>query len=244
LGKTAGKIVKPKRNLRPRIKSDDVENAICERIRAAVSAGDLPPGTKLPEETIAESFATKRFSVRAALQRLAFENLVDLQKNRGAFVAWPGVKEARDVFEARRAIERVTTEIVTRTILTYQLGALWRQVRDQETNWNRGNRKLAISGISGFHLSLAALAHNEALTASLEQLILRTSLILGVYGASRAFAAMPEQYRLLMELIESGQSLLASRQIERCLFVLEGELDFYPPPRRDVDLKRIIETVG
>ena len=31
-----------------------------------------------------------------------------------------------------------------------------------------------------------------------------------------------------MDLIESGQSLIASRQIERCL-AIEGELDFYPP---------------
>jgi DNA-binding GntR family transcriptional regulator len=244
LGKTVKKITGPKRNLRPRVDADDIESAICERIRAAVSAGDLPPGTKLPEETIAESFSTKRFFVRAAFQRLAFENLVDLQKNRGAFVAQPSVKESRDVFEARRVIERVTTEIVTRTVMTHQLRALGKQVRDQELNWTRGNRKQAIVGISMIHMSLAALAHNGALAAALERLILRTSLILGLYGTTRTFTAIPDQYHALIDLIEEGRSIEAARQIERCLFTLEGELDFYPPLRQEVDLRRVMETVG
>ena len=233
-----------KRELRPRVSGDDVEYAICERIRTAISAGDLPPGTKLPEEAIADSFATKRFYVRAALQRLAFENLIDLQRNRGAYVAKPGVKEAKDVFEARRVIERVTTEIVTRTVMTNQLRAILRQVREQEAHWSRGNRKQAIAGISLIHRSLAALAHNGALAAALERLIIQSSLILGLYSTPRTFEALPKHYRLLMELIESGQSIRAARQIEHCLFTVEGELDFYPPLRRDVDLKQIMETVG
>lgn len=223
---------------------NDVEHAICERIRSAVSTGEIPPGTKLPEEAIADSFSTKRFYVRAALQRLAFENLIDLQKNRGAFVAKPSVKEARDVFEARRVIERVTIEIVTRTVMTHQLQAIMQQVRDQEVHWSRGNRKQAIAGISTIHMALAALAHNGALAVALERMIVQTSLILGLYATPRTFEGLPAQYRFLLELVESGQSMKAARQIEHCLFTVESELDFYPPLRREVDLKRIMETVG
>ena len=233
-----------KRDLRPRVDGDDIQHAICERIRTGIAAGELPPGTKLPEEALANSFSTRRFYVRAALQRLAFENLIDLQKNKGAFVARPTVKEARDVFEARRVIERVTAEIVTRTAMTHQLRAIRQQVRDHEIHWSRGSRKQAIAGISAIHMSLAVLAHNGALSAALERLIVQTSLILGLYGTPRSFEALPAHYRLLMELMESGQSMKAARQIEHCLFKLESELDFYPPLQREVDLRRIMETVG
>ena len=244
MSKSPKRSPEPKRELRPRVEGADIENAICERIRTAISAGELPPGTKLPEEAIAGSFSTKRFYVRAALQRLAFENLIDLQKNRGAFVAEPSVKQARDVFEARRVIERVTTEIVTRTVMTHQLRALSQQVRDQDVHWTRGNRRQAIAGISMIHMSLAVLAHNGALAAALERLIVQTSLILGLYSTPRTFDGLPVQYRQLMELIESGQSIKAAHQIEHCLFTLEAELDFYPRLRREVDLKRVMETVG
>ena len=46
------------------------------------------------------------------------------------------------------------------------------------------------------------------------------------------------------DMMLSGQSMKAARQIEHCLFALEGELDFYPQLRREIDLKRIMETVG
>lgn len=193
---------------------------------------------------MSELFATGRAHVRAAFQRLSFEGLLDLQRNRGAFVAHPSVKDAKDVFEARRVIERVTTEIVTRTILTHQLRGLERQVADQRRHWVRANRQAMISGISAFHLSLAALAHNAALTTALERLILRTSLILGVYSTSRTFAPLPEAYDTLIVLISSGQSLAAARQMERCLFAIEGELAFYAPTPREVDVGRLMRQVG
>lgn len=239
-----GRVAKLKTRRKPEPERLDVELAICARIRSAVSSGDLPPGTKLPEEAFAEAFSTSRSHVRSAFQRVAFEGLVELHKNRGAFIAHSTVKEARDVFEARRVIERVTTEIVTRTILTHQLRMLARQVEEQKLPWFRGDRKQAISGISTFHRSLAALAHNEALTSALERLIIRTSLILGVYSTARTFAALPRHYDTLMFLIETGQSLAAARQIERCLFAIERELDFYPPLRREVDLQKLMRTVG
>ena len=119
-----------------------------------------------------------------------------------------------------------------------------RQIDEQKLHWARSNWPVAINGISAFHLSLASLAHNGALTSALERLIIRTSLILGLYRTTRTFAALSPYYETLMDLIESGQSLIASRQIERCLFVIEGELDFYPPLRREVDLKRLMRTVG
>ncbi len=222
----------------------DIESAICARIRSAVSAGGLPPGTKLPEELVAESFAASRARVRSAFQRLAFEGLVDLERNRGAFVARPSVKEAKELFEARRVIERVTTEIVTRTILTHDLRRLSRHVAESKPHWIRANRQVAISSVSAFHLSLAALAHNAALTTALERLIIRTSLILGLYATARTFAALPDAYDTLMDLIALGESLDAARQMERCLLAIETGLEFFQPARPNIDLKRQMWMVG
>ena len=54
------------------------------------------------------------------------------------------------------------------------------------------------------------MAHNTTLTRALERLIIRTSLILGVYSTTRTFAMPPP-----------GGSLNTARQMER-LFVMEG----------------------
>lgn len=221
-----------------------IEDALAARVRSAVSDGRLPPGTKLPEELLAEQWGVNRARIRTVLQRLSFEDLVELKRNRGAFIATPGIKEARDVFEARRVIERVTTEIVTRTILTPQLNALKARLDDRERMFLHGNRQQAIASISAFHRSLAALAHNESLAQALERLILRSALILGLYGTSDTFARASAHYGTLLGEIERGESIVAARTMERCLFTLEKGLDLRPDAPRDVDLVRVIGQVA
>lgn len=220
------------------------EAIIHERLRTTILAGRLPPGTRLPEAELAHAFAVGRSQVRSVLQRLAWDGLVELARNRGAAIKTPGVREAREVFEARRVIERVTTEIAARTILTHHLAALRRQVAAQERALLEGDRQRAVLEAREFHRRLSGLAHNQALTAALEPLILRSALIVAVYGTPRATLRAAAHHHEILDLIERGDSLAASRAMERCLFAVERELDLTKPPTGDVDLGRIVRTVG
>ena len=78
---------------------------IREGVTAAILEHRLLPGTKLGEDEIGEIYGASRTLVRTALQQLAHEGIVNIEKNRGAFVARPTPADAREVFEARRLIE-------------------------------------------------------------------------------------------------------------------------------------------
>lgn len=68
------------------------------------------PGTRyqVSEEALGEIFGVSH-RIRRALSRLAHEGVVLLRPNRGAVVANPSVEEARQVFLARRLVERAIT---------------------------------------------------------------------------------------------------------------------------------------
>ena len=89
--------------------------AIVERIVAAVMQQKLAAGAKLPEAALCDAFDCSRTQIRRILVVLAERGVVMLHANRGAFVASPNAVEAREVFEARRAIER--------SIVTFRRGA-------------------------------------------------------------------------------------------------------------------------
>ena len=91
---------------------------IYERIWTAIVDHSLPPGTKLTEDRLGEIFGVGRTRIRQVLFQLAHEGVVTLQHNRGAFVAQPSVREAREVFEARRAIEWA---VIARALHTLRL---------------------------------------------------------------------------------------------------------------------------
>jgi DNA-binding GntR family transcriptional regulator len=226
--------------------SDDgeIEEILAERFRVAILSGKLSPGTKLPEQLLADMFQVTRARLRTTFQRLAFEELVTLKRNRGAFIASPGIKESENVFEARRVVERATAEIVSRTILTPQLRELRARVGRQEAAWARGDIYRATSELGEFHLALCSLAHNTALTVALERLIRRSSLILGLYGVSHLVAAIPQHHRRLLDVIERGASLDAARAMERCLFALQDALDLRPRAVAAPVLERIFSTIG
>src|SRR4029453_16224312 len=102
-------------------------------LREAILAGEYLPGERLGEAQLSERFEASRFNVRIALQDLAGEGLVEIQRNRGAQVRKVSLDEAIEITEVRmvleglvaaRAAERVTDEQATELD---EIGLLMRQ---------------------------------------------------------------------------------------------------------------------
>lgn len=98
---------------------DPASVAVREQIRAAILHGEYAPKQRLIEADLCEHFDASRFLVRAALQDLAAQGLVEFQRNKGARVRAISVDEAVQITEIRmllegfiaaRAAERVTEE--------------------------------------------------------------------------------------------------------------------------------------
>lgn len=72
--------------------ADTGAQQIRDAIREAIVERRLSPGTKLSESDVGNLFNVSRTLARAALQALSYEGLVSVEKNRGAFVAYPRPK--------------------------------------------------------------------------------------------------------------------------------------------------------
>ena len=75
-------------------KDDHIYNALVK----SIVEHQLLPGSKLPEEALAEVFSVSRTGIRRVLQRLAAVQLVTILPKRGAHVTTPDAEESRDVF--------------------------------------------------------------------------------------------------------------------------------------------------
>ena len=75
----------------------DKDESIYRALMTAIVEHQLPPGSKLPEEALAEVFAVSRTGIRKVLQRLAAVQLVTLTPKRGAHVTSPSVEESGDL---------------------------------------------------------------------------------------------------------------------------------------------------
>lgn len=76
-----------------------------ESIRDAIISGQLPLGSKLSEQRLADTLGVSRSPVRDALAALQSEGLVIVSPKRGSFVFTPDLKEVDDLCEHRCILE-------------------------------------------------------------------------------------------------------------------------------------------
>src|SRR2546421_5143014 len=74
-------------------------------VRARILSGELPGGSRLPQNSLAEELGVSRTPLREALRRLSTEGLVVLEANRGASVAQHGLSDMLDAWRARLVLE-------------------------------------------------------------------------------------------------------------------------------------------
>ena len=166
--------------------------------------------------------------MRAALQQLSHERMVDLKPNRGAFVAAPDADEfLGQVFDARRAIEGALVELrACEQATTRELGLLRAHIRREEASHKAGDRA-AMIGLSGdFHLCVAQLGKNSELNRFLLELIARTRLIVALYGTFGRGTCVIEKHTSLADAISSRNKRRARAFMDDHLIKVEGQIDF------------------
>ncbi len=101
------------------------EGRVYDQIHKAIVERRLEPGTKLGEEALREIYGVSRAQIRSVLVDLSHAKVVELRPNRGAYVAQPSVREARHVFEARRAIEAAIVATALSTSPSRRASVSW-----------------------------------------------------------------------------------------------------------------------
>jgi DNA-binding GntR family transcriptional regulator len=81
------------------------ESVVVEEMRAAILRGEFAPRQRLVEAELCERFGAGRFAVRAALQALEGQGLVERQHHRGARIRDVGLAEAIEISQVRMAVE-------------------------------------------------------------------------------------------------------------------------------------------
>lgn len=205
--------------------ADTSAEGIAADLALAIHEHRLPPGTKLSEDEVGEVYGVSRTVVRAALQRLAHERLVELKRNRGAFVAQPSVREAREVFEARALLEPRTARSATERITPADLDRLQRHIDEEHAALAKGElgRALYLSG--RFHIEIARIADQDTIAGFIEQLVARSSLVIAVYWQRRGALCESHAHHALLRAMKAGDGALAEELMKAHLLDLLTSLD-------------------
>ncbi|MQA38562.1 GntR family transcriptional regulator [Rugamonas aquatica] len=209
-----------------------VDLRIYRAVVNAVMSHRLPPGTHLGEADFCELYQVSRTTVRKALQRLAHDHIIELRPNRGAVIASPTPEQARDIFAARRAIEREIVPLVIRHATPASLKQIRAALHAEDQARRTGDRAGWIRLGGEFHLLLAELAGNQVLQRFMAELVSRCSLIIALYETPGAPMCENDEHQDLATLIEQGKVKEATHLIEHHLLEIEARLHLNEQDRK------------
>lgn len=213
------------------------ETQIVEAVLNAISEQRLPAGAKLGEQALSEMFNCNRANVRRALASLAANQVVELRPNRGAFVVTPSAEEAREVFQARRAIERTIARQAVARVGNDDIANLRANIAAEADARARRDKPTELRLSQQFHMYLAQLSGNRVLERFLAELTMRSTLILGMYpSVSHSCSECDEHIGIVDALMARDEELLLHRT-DTHLRHLEAGLNFDRPMLSSVSLK-------
>jgi DNA-binding GntR family transcriptional regulator len=201
---------------------------IVESVTTAIVERRLMPGTKLAEQQIADIFGVSRTVVRQALNQLSRDHLVRLEPARGAFVAQPGVDEARQVFEVRSMLETALARQLAARITDAQVAELRRHLRDERDAVERTDVSGRTRLLADFHVVLARMLGNEVLAQLLADLLSRSSLISLMYQSAHSAEHSQDEHVQIVDALERRDARAAARLMEQHLGNVERNLRLHP----------------
>jgi DNA-binding GntR family transcriptional regulator len=195
--------------------------AIAERIRAAILEHRLAPGAKLTEAQLCEVFGVKRGPIRQALALLATDHLVDLEPNRGAFVASPSLQEVHEVFEMRRIIELAVVERICTGHGPRRLKQIGSMIGRERKAFETRDFSAWIRLSGEFHTELASLTGNTVLCDCLNGLVARSTLISALYESLGRSPCSFEDHEAILAALDAGDATEAAALMSRHLQSVE-----------------------
>jgi DNA-binding GntR family transcriptional regulator len=197
-------------------------------IQTRVLSGDVPVGTRLRQEALAEEFGVSRTPVREALRKLQASGLVELLPNRGAVVRGPSAREIREAYEVRAELEGLAAELAAGRISDRDLlrlreaQALFR--KSVETLIARRARRRApwkdesvwVQANDLFHQAILDAAGNARLSdtiADLHRSFPRDLTWTALSQSSRLLEENIEQHEAVLEAIEQRDPAEARRRM-------------------------------
>jgi DNA-binding GntR family transcriptional regulator len=111
------------------LRHDSLARSAADWIAAHIVSGDIKPGEKLTETSLAERMGISRSPVREALQSLSRDGLITVEPRRGARVSRLDAGDAADLYACRLLLEPPCTALAAAALTDATAAALENKFR-------------------------------------------------------------------------------------------------------------------
>lgn len=209
-----------------------VTDRVHRLLRQAIIEVRLAPGTAISENAVCQQLSISRSPVRAAIQRLAEEGLVEVSPQRGSYVAALHMDQMRDSHFVRRSLELAllheTSQIWTPD-MTAQLRAV---IADQQQALNARDAGSFLTLDETFHRTLAELSGRKGVWAAIRTPYTALGRFHYYWAKMDRLADVLTEHSAIIDALEKGDGAGAKTALALHLDMVFVILDRMPEDRR------------
>ena len=169
---------------------------VYSRIRDAILAGELLPGTPLSRRRLAESLSVSTLPVASAMHRLEAEGFVESRPRAGTRVKIPSVKEIRGNYILREALETQAARMFAETASTAERTALIAHAKRLDARYQRAGSAKSWMEAEKLHVAFHGRIARATKCDELVQAIDRSRVLLfnWLFSHSGNFQPLPPRW--------------------------------------------------
>lgn len=126
-------------------------DAVYGELKEAILTGALEPGRLIDKATICDRLGVSRFPVSAAVSRLAYDRLVDVEPQRGSFVSRISVTDVAERLFIRSALEGEIAADAARRMSRFDKDALAANLKASKFAVEADDRAMFYAADVAFH---------------------------------------------------------------------------------------------
>ena len=187
---------------------------VAERLRQRIFAHELPPGTWIDEQKLAEQYGISRTPLREALKVLASEGLVELKPRRGCYVTEISRQDIDDIFPLMAMLEGRCAIDALRKAKPEDIDDLRRIHQKLEDSARDGRIDAFFEANQEFHRRIQELSGNRWLLSVIQDLrtVLKLSRLHSLSLEGRLQQSLAE-HRTIMAAFEAGDPQTAEKRM-------------------------------
>jgi phosphonate utilization transcriptional regulator len=143
------------------LQTSSLTSAVQQALERMITIGELAPGDKLNEATLAERLGVSRGPVREAFRMLEEAGLLTLKKNRGVYVRQVPLDEALEIYDLRAMMEAEVGALLAINATAEQIAALQTMLSSMEAAVAASDAPLYFQLNVEFHETLVSFAGNK-----------------------------------------------------------------------------------
>lgn len=177
---------------------------IYQTLRTMILDFDLPPGSRVTEQELADQFKVSRTPIREALQRLAAEDYLAIRPKQGCFIRPVDIGAIAEHYDVRVALESMTVELACKHMsdtALEELAEFWNPANFKQKHST--NEHISLIEES-FHIHIAEGSGNRALVEYLKDVNDRIRIIrrLGFPDETSVTETYQEHYEICQLLMK------------------------------------------